>query len=116
MSRATITVIMRVETDADERALERAIDRLIDESSICAQFLEGESLTLRETSIAVDVQAHDPAVDAHPDSTDPSCAYCVGFPCPEHQPLHEAPDSERTRRADHALDEAKDPRNRGGSS
>jgi hypothetical protein len=22
----------------------------------------------------------------HPASTDPSCPYCVGFPCPEHQP------------------------------
>ena len=24
---------------------------------------------------------------AHPDSIDPSCPDCVGFPCPEHQPL-----------------------------
>lgn len=24
---------------------------------------------------------------AHPDSTDPSCPYCVDHPCPEHQPL-----------------------------
>ncbi len=54
MNRATITIIMHVETDADERALERAVDALITEAAIRDQFLEGETLTLDETTIGID--------------------------------------------------------------
>lgn len=55
MSRFIITLTLHVETEADARALERAIDSLVTESAICDQFLEGEALRLGETTIAVNV-------------------------------------------------------------
>jgi hypothetical protein len=86
MNRTTITIRLRVETDAEPRALERAIELLIANESLEDTMLEGETVELLETDIDVGTMEPAPVDDA---------------------------DSERTRRADHDLDAEKDRRERG---
>ena len=47
-----VTITLTLETDADDRALERALESLIDERSVRDQLLEGEALELRGSSAA----------------------------------------------------------------
>jgi len=86
----TIRIELRVASDADERALERALEALITDSSVGDMLLEGESFELLDTTI--DVGEADPSEPVEA----------------EHEP-----DSERTQLADHLMQEAKDRRERG---